>query len=45
MVNNRNIFVEDIKEVIVLFRGSTSPQEILKVAVDVLLDWDANDNR
>ncbi|MGX9845839.1 hypothetical protein ACR3IL_11355 [Streptococcus iniae] len=43
VVDNPSIPAENVKEVTVLFRGSTSPQEILKEPVDVLLDWGAND--
>lgn len=43
MVNDIDISAEDVKEVTVLFRGSTSPQEISSDPADVILDWLEND--
>ncbi|HGL8811722.1 TPA: hypothetical protein ACINNW_000485 [Streptococcus agalactiae] len=38
VVDNRHIPKEDVKEVTVLFRGSTSPQEFINNLADVTLD-------
>ena len=43
VVDNRHIPKEDVKEVTVLFRGSTSPQEFINNPADVTLDWLEND--
>ncbi|WP_457785516.1 lipase family protein, partial [Streptococcus uberis] len=43
VVANPSTPKEDVKEVTVLFRGSTSPKEILQHPVDVTLDWLEND--
>ncbi|HFH7357219.1 TPA: hypothetical protein ACGMS9_000362 [Streptococcus agalactiae] len=38
VVDNRHIPKEDVKEVTVLFRGSTCPQEFINNLADVTLD-------
>lgn len=43
VVDNRHIPKEEVKEVTVLFRGSTSPQEFINNPADVTLDWLEND--
>ncbi|AXJ14119.1 Mbeg1-like protein [Streptococcus pluranimalium] len=43
VVDDIDISAEDVKEVTVLFRGSTSPQEIFSDPADVALDWLEND--
>ncbi len=43
VVDDRSIPGEDVKEVTVLFKGSTSPTDFLKDPVDVVNDWLFND--